>query len=365
MSKRYYFGYGSNLNKDYWGNWCKKEGYSPHQIQPVGTAWLPDHALVFNYRSGRWKGGVLNIKPQVGCAVSGMIFEVSGNGWLALDKKEGCPGCYERYPTVAIAMHSGKEIPVMTYRVPEDGCKKFVSPSQEYLNIVLLGRESLGLPLKEVEDANENKPADFVTDAIFVYGTLLRGESRFPILQKYGLECTLLARTFGKLLDLGSYPGLVQVDKANTMVEGEFIRVRQPHNLIQELDVIEGFTGFGRTGSLFRRNLMEVDVGDGRIRLAWVYVLACGADTASEIKSGDWREHKGVKRNVIQRLITKHTGGNDRRIAEALADRIPFNMARKHADAVTSLLPLEDAILRGELSERRLAQTSGFWVVVP
>ena len=50
--------------------------------------------------------------------------------------------------------------------------------------------------------------------------------------------------------------------------EGEFILVRTFGAVINALDSVEGFRGFDKPRSLYRRTLVDVHVGDGRVRVA-------------------------------------------------------------------------------------------------
>lgn len=61
---------------------------------------------------------------------------------------------------------------------------------------------------------------------------------------------------------LGDFPGLVDVSDDRSMVNGEFVRLLELEKAIATLDAIEGFRGFGKSGSLDRRTIMGVDVGD-------------------------------------------------------------------------------------------------------
>lgn len=133
--------------------------------------------------------------------------------------------------------------------------------------------------------------------------------------------------------------------------------------VLEKLDKIEGFRGFADDrGSLFVRRLMIVDAGDGRPRLAWVYILANGS-TGTPIPSGDWKEHLGTKDDFIERIVAAHCRGREREIAERLANRIPWSMNPDRAAVQKELANLSDAVKRGILSERRLAQESELWSV--
>ena len=89
-----------------------------------------------------------------------------------------------------------------------------------------------------------------------------------------------------------------------------------------------------------------------------VWVLA-------RIPSGDWRRRVGRHDAFLAALAAAHAGGADERVAASVAETFPHAMAADRSAAAASLLPLADALGRGEVSERRLAQVSGRWAVVP
>ena len=69
-------------------------------VQPgLEPAVLPDLELVFNRWSPVRQGGVLGLEPGLGSAVPGVLFEVKGGGWEALDAKQGAPHAYRRLAT--------------------------------------------------------------------------------------------------------------------------------------------------------------------------------------------------------------------------------------------------------------------------
>lgn len=101
----------------------------------------------------------------------------------------------------------------------------------------------------------------------------MRGEARSHFLgDETNLHCLLLARAFGKLYDLGTFPGMRLNASDRSLVEGEFARVGNIRSLLDVLDQVEGFHEFGHPQNFYRRELIQVDVGDGRIREAWTYV---------------------------------------------------------------------------------------------
>ena len=355
-----YFGYGSNLDKADLHQWCAR--HRSHPKFPLGRSVRGralDVELCFDYRSPSREAGALNLRHRLGQVVDGQLFEVVEGGWEVLDKKEGAPNYYERVP-VQVCRANGEVVTAVTYTVVPERREAYVKPRPDYVDIVRRGRESHKLDVRQFEQAAVGETSELDLDGLFVYGTLMRQEPNFPTLSEGGdVECTLLATMPGRLVDLGAYPGLV-LDSA-MQVEGEFVRVRDLEQALKRLDRLEGFSGYG-PDSLYHRVLTTVDVGDGRLREAWTYVLANTAEGDSTIPSGNWRQHQGTHETFLADLFSAHCGDRVASITSELARRVPFAMGGNYDEVVQSLSPLVDRFLDGTVSERRLAQESGRWV---
>ncbi|MBI2434256.1 MAG: gamma-glutamylcyclotransferase [Candidatus Hydrogenedentes bacterium] len=358
-----YFAYGSNLNLEHLHDWCRSHGFTAAELHPKYQACLPDHELVFNYGSSRWDGGVLNLRRRPGQLVEGMVFEADEQTWKALDRKEGAPACYERFEATVLC--DGEELQVRTYRVVPDKTSDFVEPSSPYIEVVRKGLYDWKLRDTMLMAAARGERPRHQVDGVFVYGTLMRGEGRFHLLERYGLKCSLLAETPGILLDLGDFPGIVFSRGPERWVQGEFCRIRRIEDAIRILDQCEGFTGFGNAGSLYRRTLILVGVGEGRVRRAWTYVYNGPKDGSPIIECGDWRLFHGKKMPFLEGLCATHAAGNEETIAQRLAARDMFADEHDRLVIASKLLPLARALEQGRFSERRLAQASGKWTVVP
>jgi len=363
MSTQLYFAYGSNLNQQDFHAWCMRRNYPKGLLRFQSVAYLPDFDLAFTYRSPTRNGGVLDLKDRPGQLVTGVLFEVQSEGWKALDEKEGAPLAYQRVD-VSVMDGRGKSIIASTYRVNPNRKERFVQPTPEYVGIVEAGLNQWGLSTEPLLAAAGDRPSS-CPDSFFFYGTLMRGEQRFSALQPFGIECVLLASTFGRLQDLGAFPGLVDTEETESTVHGEFVRLREPEKAIRVLDAIEGFRGYGKSGSLYRRTRIGVDVGDGKIRDAWTYCLDCGADQAAPIDSGDWRSHRGQQKRFLSQLAAVHSQGDEESLAQRIASTDPFRFGLPVTQAVQSLLPLDRSLASGLLSERKLAQASGLWAAIP
>jgi gamma-glutamylcyclotransferase (GGCT)/AIG2-like uncharacterized protein YtfP len=133
--------------------------------------------------------------------------------------------------------------------------------------------------------------------AVFVYGTLLRGQSRHGAIRRHAPESTVPATCPGRLVELGAYPGLL-LDSAGrrSTVHGELVRFPDATlaAAVARLDAIEDFRGFGVPGSLYVRRLVGVTRADGSTPLAWTYVYAGDVRAARPIASGAWRTRDGA-----------------------------------------------------------------------
>jgi len=293
-----YFAYGSNLDAQNWGEFCTRHNVHSQCMKPIGPAVLPDCELVFNYRSVLRAGGALNIRERKGHFVHGALFEVSDRGWEVLDIKESvAAGCYERIPHMAITP-GGRTVPVVTYRVTRQRTEGFVPPSDEYAEIVRRGLASFGLPSHQFETAAKNDRAELEVEGVFVYGTLMRGESRHGAIQRHGPQQLLPAHARGRLhATRADYPMLdVHGDAANEVVRGEFVRFPDTGSALETLDEVEAFYGYGRLEHEYVRTLLEVDTAHGERHLAWTYVGGNRSMMGARIESGCWRTHRGVER---------------------------------------------------------------------
>lgn len=197
-----------------------------------------------------------------------------------------------------------------------------------------------------------------MTDNVFVYGTLLRGEERACVIRELGASAILLAESWGSLLDLGPYPGLV-LDTQDAVVQGEFVKFGDIQRALATLDAIEGFVAPGSPDNLYERKRVEVGMCDGRVREAWTYVYAGDATDAMKIETGDWRASRGRRDGLFEALAVRHAQGLAiEAIAMHLRRRRQFECVE-----ISSVADLERMLRDGTMSERQLAQATGRWAV--
>lgn len=284
-SKTLYFGYGSNLNRSDWERWCAEKGYDASLLTPVEAAWLPDFSLRFHYRSSGRKGGAADVVPDCrGTAVPGMLFSLSEGAWDQLDKKEGHPRYYTRCP-VRVITTSGDFVEATTYVVVSEKKEpQLVPPADEYHAVVLDGLMNHKLSIEHLKKAIESFEANSTLEHVFVYGTLMQGEQRWPQLSSWSSHVQQ-GSISGGLYHLGAYPGL-RLDEQGT-VHGELHRCEDITNALAVFDQIEGCDEANPLNGLYLRVPVQVNV-EGATVWAWTYVINRLPADAQRLERGRW-----------------------------------------------------------------------------
>lgn len=125
--------------------------------------------------------------------------------------------------------------------------------------------------------------------AVFVYGTLLQGENRGGLIRDATPLRIVRARTPGRLVDLGDYPGLIPACGSGQWVVGEYAEFPALESLLAQLDIIEEYVADDEARSLYLRRSVPVVLEDETQCCAWAYVYNRRYDPHDIIKSGDWR----------------------------------------------------------------------------
>jgi gamma-glutamylcyclotransferase (GGCT)/AIG2-like uncharacterized protein YtfP len=119
---------------------------------------------------------------------------------------------------------------------------------------------------------------------VFVYGTLLSGESNHHIVSPYLLSAKP-GSVYGRLYNVGSYPALVIANENNKLIAGEWLEVNEEGLLA--MDKLEAYKGPGEDNEYER-----VWIGDSVMEQeGWVYVWL-DAGGLSEIDNGSWKLHR-------------------------------------------------------------------------
>jgi gamma-glutamylcyclotransferase (GGCT)/AIG2-like uncharacterized protein YtfP len=289
---RLYFGYGSNLDEADFLAYVGARGHHQAALRDGRPAYLPDHAPAYRYRSDAREGGALDVRPCLGAVTPGALFEVDDATLHALEEKEGTASrCYERVDVCVLDV-DGHEHHAFTYRVCDERLVDFMPPTEGYMRVVARGLERYGLPKTWHERAAAAE--QLLPLPVFVYGTLRRGEpAEYHLQAGLGVE---EARTRGRLLHLGDYPGLVA---GPGWVSGELHRFERLDELLPRLDDYEDFRGYGLAASLYRRVVDEVFTESSN-ELAWIYRYLGDPAAHPEVGGGDWRTARVPPAEVLE-----------------------------------------------------------------
>ncbi|MFA7059900.1 MAG: gamma-glutamylcyclotransferase family protein [Pedobacter sp.] len=177
-----YFAYGSNMNQGQISSRC----YKP---EVIAIARLSNHGISFFGYSKRWDGGEATLVSKPGEDLWGVVYKLSFFDSERLDSWQDVrldgTGSYFLFPTKVVDK-DGNNYPVLLY-------KKFFSdeprfPSTEYLDTIVSGAESRGIPAGYIERLKgiETKPASFPVPRIFEY------ERSYTVAGQSSCNCTAL-----------------------------------------------------------------------------------------------------------------------------------------------------------------------------
>ncbi len=131
-------------------------------------------------------------------------------------------------------------------------------------------------------------------EAVFVYGTLRAGEHNDSRLE--GAEFVGYGVLIGeyKMVDLGSFPAVVEDEGAEWVISGEVYRVT-PATLygaldrLESVDILDPEDRDDEARGLYYRRELDIQIGDETVK-AWVYLMRPRRvwGDAEEIVSGDW-----------------------------------------------------------------------------
>jgi len=286
-----YFAYGSNLDVEDWERFCYRNGFRADCIKAIDKAFLPDHELVFNVYSSTRGGGALNIHRRPGACVYGALFEVSEEGWRALDFKEGVSErVYQRIPCTVLRP-DGSVQEAVTYSVVPESESHFMEPTSDYFDAVHRGLVRFDHEADSFFHAARGDSFPNSLLGVFVYGTLLSGESRSWVIESSVLLDLSTASTSGVLYETElDYPMLdIKANEDADKIEGELIFFQDLATTLAQLDKVEGFLDFGSSRNEYDRSLITVETFDGKKTLAWSYVAGDMSITTKRIYSGSWR----------------------------------------------------------------------------
>lgn len=134
-----------------------------------------------------------------------------------------------------------------------------------------------------------------IGEFLFVYGTLMStaadpmGDVARRRLRDQSSRIAA-AFTSGRLVDLGSYPGLVAGASAASLVHGEVLRLHDPQRAFTWLDAYESIDPRPGAVNEYRRELRRVTLDTGADTDAWLYTYVLEFDRFPLIASGRWSD---------------------------------------------------------------------------
>ena len=124
-----------------------------------------------------------------------------------------------------------------------------------------------------IENGDERLGMSEVATNLFVYGTLVPGESNYRQIEDFVTDHKP-GTIDGVLVDLGAFPALVPGDG---IVKGVMLRMKQ--EALEITDRIEGYA-LDRDRCLYLREEVAVRFEGGQEAVAWTYLFANSADVA-------------------------------------------------------------------------------------
>jgi cation transport regulator ChaC len=138
MSDPWYFAYGSNLARD---RMEERTG----RIREERRARLDGYRIAFNKRDTDGTGKANIIPDQTG-TVWGVVYRCSPQALADMDRHEGVSGGHYHRQQICVRVDSGDELEAVTYVAGKAFIDDSLTPSPEYLQIILRGAREHGLP---------------------------------------------------------------------------------------------------------------------------------------------------------------------------------------------------------------------------
>ena len=134
----WYFAYGSNMDEAIFET---RRGMRPIRAHP---ALLENYRLHFNLAVGPGERGVANLEPQIGARTWGVLYLITVEQSIHLDRTEGVGrGTYNRIAVKAI-VDGSEQISAFTYQSNRTSPGR--KPSPRYISLLIAGATKHGLP---------------------------------------------------------------------------------------------------------------------------------------------------------------------------------------------------------------------------
>jgi hypothetical protein len=185
-----YFAYGSNMKAEQMKNRCPSTRY-------IGRGVLRNHKIGFTRYSSKRESSVADIIPSSNQSVWGVIYEISENDLLQLDRHEGHPNIYKRIKRTILQITKlqysnydnlllSKEYTEVDAEVYDVVLKQIEpTPNLDYLRLILDGAFEHDLPiayqkvLLKFGENSYNKKLGAIIDRILYYEDII-SKGLFP-----------------------------------------------------------------------------------------------------------------------------------------------------------------------------------------
>ena len=139
MKPALYFAYGSNLDPAQMRRRCPTSA-------AAGPASLPGWRLAFGGHSRMWGGSVATLRKAQGESVAGLLYEISAEDLVVLDRYEGHPFAYVR-KLLLVTNETGRRRRANVYVLPvaEEG-----PPAPVYLGVMRRAYRRLGFDCRSL-----------------------------------------------------------------------------------------------------------------------------------------------------------------------------------------------------------------------
>ena len=149
---KYYFAYGSNMDKEDINRWCRKKEKPRIKFLSVSPAKLNGYKLSFNHFSFSRKAGAANImKSDVDC-IYGLLVELEEESIKIIREKEGYPNYYDEINVEVVKFDGTIVLGVKTFKaLKEKESPTYKAPTKYYLNLLIRNAEKYSFPNEYIE----------------------------------------------------------------------------------------------------------------------------------------------------------------------------------------------------------------------
>ena len=141
-----------------------------------------------------------------------------------------------------------------------------------------------------------------MTDYLFAYGTLAAEKSPGEVASAVKkLRCLGEGFIFGRLYDLGDYPGAKLRSEANEKVFGKIFELPADRTVLNKLDNYEGFDPARPAESLFVRKRTSINRSNRQRLNGWVYEFNGDVTGCPVIESGSYSKISATRRSATCR----------------------------------------------------------------